>query len=211
MRALTPVLLCVATLLAGMVLPVAAVGVSDRVFLLVAHPRMQDENFSGTVVLVIDEAPGGPLGVILNRPSEFSLSQVFSGRAEFSGRDDLLFFGGPVQPEALLFAFRAGTPPEKGLHVADDIYISGFSNTLNELLKRPQDVRDQRFFSGYAGWTKGQLEAEIAQGGWYVMGFDPTAVFEVNPLGMYQEMLKRASAPRIETLRDLPVAQSLRH
>ncbi len=211
MRRFTPVLILAALLLASSVHPAMAVGFGERVFLLVAHPRMQDENFSGTVVLVIDEAPGGPLGVILNRPSEFSLSQVFSGRAEFSGRDDLLFFGGPVQPEALLFAFRAATPPEKGLHVADDIYISGFSNTLNELLKRPQDVRNQRFFSGYAGWTKGQLEAEIAQGGWYVMGFDPTAVFEVNPLGMYHEMLKRASAPRIEALRDLPVAQSLTH
>ncbi len=211
MRALTPILLCVATLLAGMALPAAAADINDRVFLLVAHPRMQDENFSRTVVLVINEAPGGPLGVILNRPSEFPLRQVFSGRAEFAGRDDLLFFGGPVQPEALLFAFRAATPPEKGLRVADDIYISGFSNTLNELLKRPEDARNQRFFSGYAGWTKGQLEAEIAQGGWYVLGFDPTAVFEVNPLGLYRDMLKRASAPRIETMRDRPVAQSRTH
>jgi putative transcriptional regulator len=84
------------------------------------------------------------------------------------------------------------------LFVADDIYISGFSEVLAEILRHPENARQQRFFTGFSGWAADQLEEEIAQGGWYVLPFDPRAVFDMNPLTMYEEMLRRAAVPRIE-------------
>jgi putative transcriptional regulator len=199
MRRPPAIALFVAATLAIASLPAFAQDILERAFLLVANPRMQDENFSATVVLVVNEGPGGPLGVILNRPTTVPMREVYPERAEFAGRDDLLFFGGPVQPDALLFAFRSPVPPAKGVHVADDIYISGFGETLDELLKHPEEARNQRFFTGYAGWGMGQLEVEIAQGGWYVMRLDTHAIFDMNPLDLYPEFLRRATTPRIET------------
>ncbi len=132
---------------------------------------------------------------------------LYPDRAEIAGRRDLVFLGGPVEPDALLFAFRSARKPSKGLFVADDIYISGFSEVLAEILKQPENSGQQRFFVGFSGWAAGQLENEIAQGGWYVLRFDAKAVFDMNPLTMYQELLRRAVVPRIETSRGIHLAR----
>jgi putative transcriptional regulator len=172
---------------------------TEHSFLLVAHPEMLDLNFAGTVVLVMRPDDDGPLGVILNRPTGTLLSEIYPERAELQGRTDMLFFGGPVQPDALLFAFRSASKPAKGVNVADDIYISGFSGVLDELLQLPENATEQRFFAGYAGWARGQLEAEIAQGGWHVLPLDTSVIFEMNPLTLYDQLLRRANVPLLET------------
>ena len=178
----------------------------ERVFLLVAKPGMMDPTFSQSVVLAVRPDEGGPIGVILNRPSTAELRSLYPDRPELAKRRDLLFLGGPLQPSALLFAFRADREPPKGLFIADNIYISGFSEVLAELLQHPENASQQRFFTGFSGWATGQLEDEIAQGGWYVLRFDARAVFDMNPLTMYEEMFKRATVPRIEALRGFRLA-----
>ncbi len=184
--------------------PALAQAETARTFLLVAQPDMLDPNFSRTVVLVMRPEDGGPLGVILNRPTNVPLRELYPERAELTGRDDLIFFGGPVQPDALLFAFRSAVTPPKGLNVTGDIYISGFSEVLDELLKHPENANEQRFFAGYAGWAQGQLEFEIARGGWYTLPLDVDAIFKMNPLTIYDELVKRAAVRRIETRREFP-------
>ncbi|HKQ26730.1 MAG TPA: YqgE/AlgH family protein [Burkholderiales bacterium] len=176
-----------------------------RTFLLVAQPGMVDPNFSRTVVLVTRPEDSGPLGVILNRPTNLMLRELYPDRTELTGRDDLVFFGGPVQPDALLFAFRSAEKPSKGLAVTSDIYISGFSEILDELLKHPENASEQRFFAGYAGWAQGQLEFEIERGGWFTLPLDVDAIFKMNPLTIYEELVKRATVPRIETRRRLHI------
>ena len=178
----------------------------ERVFLLVAKPGMMDPTFNESVVLAVRSDDGGPIGVILNRPSTVSLRSLYPDRPELANRRDLIFLGGPVEPDALLFAFRSPRKPSKCLFVADDIYISGFSEVLAEILKHPENTAQQRFFTGFSGWAAGQLEDEIARDGWYVLPFDPRAVFDINPLTMYEEMLRRATAPRIEASRGFRLA-----
>jgi putative transcriptional regulator len=182
--------------------PALAQAETARTFLLVAQPDMLDPNFSRTVVLVMRPEDGGPLGVILNRPTNVQLRELYPERAELTGRNDLVFFGGPVQPDTLLFAFRSAEKPPKGLNVTGDIYISGFSEVLDELLKHPEYANEQRFFAGYAGWAQGQLEFEIARGGWYTLPLDVDAIFKMNPLTIYDELVKRAAVRRIETRRE---------
>ena len=182
---------------------------TERVFLLVAKAGMMDPTFSKTVVLAVRADDGGPVGVILNRPSTVELRSLYPDRAEIANRRDLLFLGGPVKPDALLFAFRSPRKPSKGLFVADNIYISGFSEVLAEILQNPENAGQQRFFTGFSGWAAGQLEDEIGQGGWYVLRFDARAVFDMNPLTMYEDMLKRATVPRIEAARGIPLARAV--
>lgn len=170
----------------------------QRTFLLVAQPGMIDPTFSKTVVLAVRADEGGPIGVILNRPSTIELRALYPDRPELANRRDLVFLGGPVEPDALLFAFRSASMPSKGLLVADDIYISGSSEVLAQILQHPENAARQRFFAGFSGWASGQLESEIAQGGWYVLPFDARAVFDMNPLTMYEELFRRATVPRIE-------------
>lgn len=179
---------------------------TEHAFLLVAKRGMLDDNFAGTIVLVMRPDDGGPIGVILNRPSTVELRSLYPGRADVANRRDLLFVGGPLQPDALLFAFRSPREPSRGMFVAGDIYVSGFSEVLEDLLSHPEDAAQQRFFTGFSGWAEGQLEDEIAQGGWYVLRFDARAVFDMNPLTLYQELLRRATAPRIEAAHGVHLA-----
>src|SRR4249919_3646679 len=107
---------------------------NERTFLLLAKRGALDSNFAEAVVLVVRPDDGGPVGVILNRPSTVELRSLYPGRADTASRRDLVFLGGPVEPDVLLFAFRSPRKPSKGLFVADDIYISGFSEVLADIL-----------------------------------------------------------------------------
>jgi putative transcriptional regulator len=196
MRRLFPALVAAALLATPAAL--LAQASEERAFLLVAHPALADPNFARTVVVAVRDDDGGPLGVILNRPTDVPLGSLYPDRPDVAGRKDAIFFGGPVQPDALLFAFRSATRPPQGMRVAEDIYLSGYSGVLEELLRHPEHAAEQRFFIGYSGWATGQLEAEIEQGGWYVLPLDTSAIFRMDPHTMYEELLARARAPRIE-------------
>ncbi len=46
-------------------------------------------------------------------------------------------------------------------------------------------------FAGYAGWGSGQLEDEIAEGGWFVVDADPTDPLSPAPELLWAQVLRR--------------------
>jgi putative transcriptional regulator len=191
-RALAAVLVAVA-----LCLPAAAQQAGRReAILLVAHPSMTDLRFAETVVLVTFPPDSGPEGVVLNKPSLVELRSVWPNRPERQGRTDLIHYGGPVEPDGLLFLFRMKPPPQRALWVTEDIYYSGDGQLLDKLLEENKPVKHQRFFAGFAGWAPGQLENEIAWGGWYVLPVDSEVIFDMPIEGMWEKLLERATLPR---------------
>jgi putative transcriptional regulator len=167
--------------------------------MLVAHPAMTDLRFAESVVVVTFPPDTGPMGVILNKPGPLTLNTIWPDRPDRATRTDTLYYGGPVEPDGLLFVFRMSPPPERALWVTDDIWFSGDGAILEALLNEPAPVPErQRFFTGYAGWAPGQLEYEIALGGWYVLQVDPEVIFHMEAEGMWERMLERATLPRAE-------------
>jgi putative transcriptional regulator len=161
--------------------------------LLVASPDLQDPNFAQTVVLVMFPAGGGPLGVILNRPTPFRLGELFPQDPVLKTREDPVAFGGPVRLEALSFLFRADREAENTLHVMGDLYLSGNADVLTGLLGRPPGTI-ARYFVGYSGWSPVQLEMEIERGAWYVLPADLDTILKADPKRMWKELLLRATA-----------------
>jgi len=174
--------------------------------LLVAHPAMTDLRFAETVVLVTFPPDAGPEGVVLNKPSLVELRSIWPDRPDRQRRTDVIHYGGPVEPDGLLFVFRMAPAPQRALWVTDDVYFSGDGRLLDKLLEEPQPVKHQRFFAGFAGWAPGQLENEIAWGGWYVLPVDPEVIFEMPVDDMWQKLLERATLPRAGT--SLPALSS---
>jgi putative transcriptional regulator len=167
--------------------------------MLVAHPSMTDLRFAESVVVVTFPPDTGPMGVILNKPGPLQLNSVWPDRADRQARTDTLYYGGPVEPDGLLFVFRMSPAPERALWVTDDIHFSGDAAILDTLLAERMPVPDrQRFYVGYAGWAPGQLEYEIGLGGWYVLQVDPDVIFHMDSGDMWQRMLERATLPRAE-------------
>jgi len=52
-------------------------------------------------------------------------------------------------------------------------------------------VAGLRIFAGYAGWSAGQLEGEIAEGAWYVLEAEPRDPFSDHPERLWREVLRR--------------------
>lgn len=146
--------------------------------LLVASPSLGDANFFRAVVLML-EHQGGTLGLVLNRPSSISIARAAPDWAELAGPPGMVFRGGPVEPNSAiaLVRFDPDAPLESGLvsPLHDDVGIVDLSRRPAEFDGRVSGIR---IFSGYAGWTEGQLEGEIEAGGWLVLergAFDPLA------------------------------------
>jgi len=159
---------------------------------LIANPGLQDPNFRETVVLVTQPREGGPWGVIINRPLDHRLTEVFTEYETLKNRKDVLFFGGPVARDGLVFLVRSLKPPPRAVPVLRDVYFISDIDWIDELLQRPEPTRGLRVYSGYAGWAPGQLQSEIARGGWHVLPADAATVFDKDPADIWPELIKRA-------------------
>jgi putative transcriptional regulator len=130
--------------------------------LLVASTELRDPNFARSVVLVFKHDDEGAIGLILNRRTSAPVKQVWDQVSESPCETDaLLDLGGPLQGPLM-----AVHPHEelRELEVAPQIYFSTQKENLEHLVA----IKDGsgRFFVGYAGWGRGQLEQELKGGFW---------------------------------------------
>lgn len=167
--------------------------------LVVATPDLQDPNFESTVVLLLEHGPGGALGVVLNRPSPLPVSEAMaSGPAEgpssswslLATDPDVVFVGGPVQPNAVIALARSGavSDPARWEPVFDDV---GVINLGHGPVPEVGDLKRLRVFAGYAGWGPDQLETEIEAGSWFVVEALPEDGFSPAPEALWREVLVR--------------------
>jgi len=171
----------------------AGEGPANAVF-LVAKRGLQDPNFRQTVVLVTHPPRGAPWGVIINRPLDHRLEEVFPDYPELKRGRDVLFFGGPVEREGLVFLVRGTEAPSDAARALRDVFFTADTGLIDGLLKRADPTRGLRVFAGYSAWGRGQLQREIARGGWHIVPADSDTVFEKDPALVWPELIKRASA-----------------
>ena len=161
-------------------------------FLLVASQQMPDPRFRKTVLVVTRHGNTGPIGVIVNRPQDVKLDEVFPDHPEAKAIN--LFYGGPAYPEQISYLVRGGEAVEGALTISGSIYLAYDVTTLGELLDGKRHYKDLRVMHGLASWAPGQLEYEIKLGGWYVMPFDEAVIFDRPPAEMWQELYNRANS-----------------
>ena len=58
------------------------------------------------------------------------------------------------------------TPPKNALAIVSSVYQVGIEDAL---ANTPASLEQQRFYIGYAGWSAGQLDREMARGSWHVI------------------------------------------
>ena len=146
--------------------------------LLIARAELPDPNFKDSVVLVMNHIGPSPAGVIINRPTRIPVSRLFPELETLAQLDDKVYFGGPVEIQAVSFLFRFDKPPEKATEVLDGLYFSTDRELLRKLLGRDQPMEGLRIFVGFSGWARGQLEAEIARGDWTLAPADASTIFD---------------------------------
>jgi len=159
--------------------------------LLVAGPALIDPNFRRTVVLVGDHGEEGAMGVVLNRPSETDVDEAVPPLADLEGVDDLVYVGGPVQPQAVVVLGDFSEPERAGVLVLGSIGFLPGEVDRDEI----GDLARARVFAGHAGWGPGQLEGELEEGSWIVEPARPDDVFTDTPDQLWSDVLRRKGGP----------------
>jgi putative transcriptional regulator len=129
---------------------------------LIASPHLADTNFYKGVVLMIKHDDEGAFGLILNRPTDNTIHEVWKMVAEEEGHcPQPIFHGGPVSgPLVALHRVKSAAEAE----VLPGLYFAAHKDKLQKIVS--QSSKPYRFFTGYAGWAGGQLEGELNAGGW---------------------------------------------
>jgi putative transcriptional regulator len=155
--------------------------------LLLAVPTLSDPNFSRTVVHVLVHDDSGAFGLVVNRPSHTEVEEILPQWRDYVGGPPVVFIGGPVQPDGVIALVRTDARGE-GL-----VMLRGDIGTV-DLDKDPLEVPTMsrlRLFAGYSGWSPGQLEAEVALGGWLVLDATDDDPFNAEPWELWREVLNR--------------------
>lgn len=174
--------------------------------LLVALPTLEEPTFHQTVILMLAfGADEGALGVVLNRPNEVPVEALLPGWARLAAAPDSVFVGGPVSREQVICLASLKRPavfgdpdvePVPGCAPIPDVGASGRLATV-DLNRDPSEVEDAvsavRLFSGYAGWSSGQLESELRSGSWLVLPAEDGDAFTDDPAGLWTRVLARQS------------------
>jgi putative transcriptional regulator len=161
---------------------------------LVASRQLKDPNFAKTVVLLIEYDRSGAMGLIINRPTEMLLSAALPDMDELQDSTDTLFLGGPVGKSQILFLILSGNRPDDSRPVFDDIYVSSSRALLQTMANGREPGKKFRLYAGYAGWASGQLDREVARGGWHILRADVATVFDKAPSEIWPELIHRSSA-----------------
>ena len=167
--------------------------------LLVAMPSMVDDAFSGSVVYLCEHNTQGAMGLVINRPSDVDLGELFNKidlKLEISPLiNQPVYLGGPVQTDR---GFVLHEPLADDVHYSSSLVIpEGLSMTTSKdvLEAVSEGLGPIKFLMtlGSAGWAAGQLEEEISQNTWLNVSTDfeslKKIVFDTPYELRYQEVM----------------------
>jgi putative transcriptional regulator len=172
--------LCALLLLLAAAWPVPAADTKPKpmtAIFLIARADLPDPNFADSVVLVMNNLGAGPVGLIINRPTNIPVAELFPDLKRLAPLHDKIYFGGPVEIRSVWFLFRAPKQPGHAVEACEGIYISADRQLLLRLLGRDKPMDGLRIFVGHSGWTPDQLENEISRGDWTLKHAESDAVF----------------------------------
>ncbi|MGH8283404.1 MAG: YqgE/AlgH family protein [Gammaproteobacteria bacterium] len=148
---------------------------------LIAMPSLNDPNFQQSVVYVCEHNADSALGIVVNRPTQVVLGDIFKQLSIEAGDRQLaqrpVFQGGPVQMERGFVIHEPAGAWEATLKIGDNL---GVTTSRDVLAAMARGAGPQKTFValGYAGWSAGQLETELASNSWLSTPADRGIIFE---------------------------------
>jgi putative transcriptional regulator len=148
--------------------------------LLIALPALADPNFARSVALICQHDDDGAMGVVVNRPSEYTLGDVFEQMGIATGdealREQVVLAGGPVHPERGFVLHDGGREWDSSLAVADGLFVTTSRDVLEAIAGGDGPPRAVVAL-GCAGWGAGQLEYELTENSWLTVPADAELLF----------------------------------
>ncbi|MGY1458964.1 MULTISPECIES: YqgE/AlgH family protein [unclassified Luteimonas] len=148
--------------------------------LLVALPSLADPHFARTVSLLCQHDANGAMGVVVNRRSDYTLGEIFSQMGIACENGALcatpVLAGGPVHPERGFVIHDGDHGWDSSLTVADGLRVTTSRDVL-EAMARGDGPERAVVALGCAGWSAGQLDAELVENSWLTVPSDDEILF----------------------------------
>ncbi len=176
--------------------------------LLIATPQLHAPIFTRSVILMLDHSEEGAMGLILNSPTDATITalsdKILDNPLEW---DKPLHLGGPV-PGPLMV-----------LHTLEDLadreVIAGVYTTLDapkvqEIIR--QKAEPSLVIANYSGWGPGQLEGEFGWDSWLTLPATVERVFWTGDKDLWDVVVREVTAKKLSEflgLRDVPPDPSL--
>ncbi|WP_353152542.1 YqgE/AlgH family protein [Herminiimonas fonticola] len=153
---------------------------------LIAMPSMLDPVFGGTVVYLCEHNANGALGVIINKPTDMTVSVLLSRiDLKLEIAPDLpplektpVMYGGPVQADRGFVLHAPKGNFSSTMPVTADIALTTSKDIL-EAVALGAGPQKMLVSLGCSGWGAGQLEDEITRNGWLTVRADPNIMFDL--------------------------------
>ena len=149
--------------------------------LLIAMPTMADPNFTRTVTYVCEHNDKGALGIIINRPLQMDLAEVFQ-QLSLDGADpglasQIVVRGGPVQTERGFVLHDPAGDWDSTVAVSQLVHLTTSQDIL-AAMAAGQGPKRALMALGYAGWGAGQLEIEMGANAWLSVPANSAIIFD---------------------------------
>jgi len=171
--------------------PVATISISTRTVkslqdqLLVASPHLRERNFVKTVVLLLHHSPRQAVGLVLNRPRNVTVKELWKIISkEPCDCTQQVGSGGPL-PGPLVALHTNQSLAD--IDLSHGVYLSARREKLQQLVLQKEGPL--KILVGHTGWTAGQLDREIQSGAWLTIPATAELVFH-DPISLWEELIK---------------------
>ena len=166
--------------------------------ILIADPFLKDPNFLRTTVFICEHQLEGTFGFVINRKHEVAVGDLIT---DLEGCTFPLYYGGPVQRDAVHFLHYRPDLISGGIEIIDGIFWGGNFEQVTALIRSNQLKENQiRFFIGYSGWGEGQLEDELKEKSWLTTNGTRKLVFHRNIDLIWPDALKQIGGEYVQLI-----------
>lgn len=155
--------------------------------LLIAEPFMDDPHFKRGVVMLCEHNESGTFGLVLTRPTELMLGDVMPDLEHFTSR---LYYGGPCEQNTMHYLHRYGQLIDDCVNLGNGIFWGGhFEQIKQHILTGDIETDGIRFYIGFSGWDKAQLDEEIKEKSWFVTDGTSDYIFAEDTADLWRTIL----------------------
>jgi putative transcriptional regulator len=147
---------------------------------LIAMPGMHESTFAHSVTYICEHSSEGAMGIVINNPMPMTLHEIFAQMhltVDANQGSQPIVAGGPVQQERGFVIHTSDTQWHSTLKVSADLSLTA-SRDIIAALAQGQGPKEYLVALGYAGWSEGQLEAEIAANSWLTVPASKHIIFD---------------------------------
>jgi putative transcriptional regulator len=155
---------------------------------LISEPFLPDSFFNRSIVYLTEHSTEGSVGFILNKVLDINLNDAIAG---FDQWKEPLFMGGPVAPDTLHYIHTFGEIIPRSVWVHSNIFMGGDIDAIRKMVAKGMIKKNQiRFFLGYSGWSKGQLETELLENSWVIAKVSSDIIMKNEGVDTWKKVLR---------------------